>query len=206
MTAPGQADGNVAEPPASCRRTAPTSTAACAGSGSRSPPKGTRETPIGQAQGRPRRLAADPGASAAARAQDSVIVIDPDAPITDTVELAGPPADVVEELIAFYNDSSTTRVEGDITLPRGQPVRGSSRGLSGHPARRWSGGGAIAVANGTLQLCPGADHPSIFSSPRSRPSWWSRRCGCSVADRNCASCCRARPRRRRSPTRCYCAG
>ena len=41
---------------------------------------------------------------------------------------------------------------------------------------------------------------------RSRRSWWSRRCGCSVADRNCASCSRARPRRRRSRTRCWCGG
>ena len=94
---------------------------------------------------------------AAARAQDSVIVIDPDAPISDTVELAGPPAAVVEELIAFYNDSTTTRVEGDLTLPAGSRFVGR---LAVHRGTLRIGGrvdGPIAVANGTLHLLEGAD-------------------------------------------------
>ena len=52
-------------------------------------------------------------------AQDSVIVIDPDAPAADSLERVGPPPEVVAELIEFYNDSSTTRVQGDVTFPAG---------------------------------------------------------------------------------------
>jgi hypothetical protein len=94
---------------------------------------------------------------AAARAQDSVIVFDPDAPPTDTVELAGPPPDVLAELIAFYNDSTTTRVEGDVTLPADSRFEGR---LALHRGTLRIGGrvdGPIAVANGTLHLLPGAD-------------------------------------------------
>jgi len=50
-------------------------------------------------------------------AQDSVIVIDPNAPPGDSIVRGGPPPDVVAELIAFYNDSATTRMQGDVTLP-----------------------------------------------------------------------------------------
>ncbi|HEY7614621.1 MAG TPA: BamA/TamA family outer membrane protein [Gemmatimonadales bacterium] len=92
-----------------------------------------------------------------ARAQDSVIVFDPDAPPTDTVELAGPPADVLAELIAFYNDSATTRVEGDVTFPADSRFEGR---LGVHRGTLRIGGrvdGPIAVANGTLHLLPGAD-------------------------------------------------
>ena len=38
------------------------------------------------------------------RAQDSVIVIDPDAPPTDTLLRGGPPSGVVAELIRMFND------------------------------------------------------------------------------------------------------
>ena len=66
-----------------------------------------------------------------------------------------------------------------------------------------------AAGDGELRAAEGDDGtrpPSTLSSPRSRRSWWPRRCGCSAADRNCASCSRARPRRRRSRTRCWCGG
>jgi hypothetical protein len=94
---------------------------------------------------------------AVARAQDSVIVIDPDAPSTDTVVLVGPPPEVLAELIAFYNDSTTTRVEGDVTLPAESRFEGR---LALHRGTLRIGGqvdGPIAVANGTLHLLPGAD-------------------------------------------------
>ena len=94
---------------------------------------------------------------AAAQAQDSVIVIDPDAPITDTVEVAGPPVEVVEELIAFYNDSSTTRVEGDISLPQGSRFVGQLAVYRGTLRIGGRVDGPIAVANGTLHLLEGAD-------------------------------------------------
>jgi hypothetical protein len=92
-----------------------------------------------------------------ARAQDSVIVIDPDAPPSDTLELAGPPPEVLAELIAFYNDSGTTRVEGDVTFPRGSLFEGR---LALHRGNLRIGGrvdGPIAVANGTLHLLEGAE-------------------------------------------------
>ena len=93
----------------------------------------------------------------AARAQDSVIVIDPDAPPSDTLEHVGPPPEVVAELIAFYNDSSTTRIEGEVTLPAGSFFEGR---LALHRGNLRIGGrvdGPIAVANGTLHLLEDAD-------------------------------------------------
>jgi Omp85 superfamily domain len=84
-------------------------------------------------------------------------VIDPDAPPSDTVELVGPPPDVVRELIELYNDSTTTRVEGDVTLPADSRFEGR---LAVHRGTLRIGGrvdGPIAVANGTLHLQPGAD-------------------------------------------------
>src|ERR671923_211632 len=56
--------------------------------------------------------------------QDSVIVIDPNARPSDSFVRESPPADVVAELIAFYNDSSTTRMQGDVTLPPGSRIEG----------------------------------------------------------------------------------
>jgi hypothetical protein len=94
---------------------------------------------------------------AAALAQDSVIVFDPDAPPTDTVELVGPPPEVLTELIEFYNDSATTRIEGDVTFPADSRFEGR---LALHRGTLRVAGrvdGPIAVANGTLHLLPGAD-------------------------------------------------
>ena len=89
----------------SCRPIAPTSTAGCGGwasTGSR-PGRATTST-----LERLMRLLAGLLlllAPAAARAQDSVIVIDPDAAAERlSVVRAGPPPEVVAELIAFYND------------------------------------------------------------------------------------------------------
>jgi hypothetical protein len=90
------------------------------------------------------------------RAQDSVIVIDPDAPPIDTVVRGGPPPDVVADLIAFYNDSATTRMQGDVSFPPDSRFEGRLGQYRG--ALRISGrvSGPIAVANGTLYLLPGA--------------------------------------------------
>ena len=94
----------------------------------------------------------------ALRAQDSVIVIDPDAPPGDsTIVRGGPPAGVVAELIATFNDSATTRMQGDVNFPPGSSFsgrlalfRGSLR-LAGHVS------GSVTVINATLYLLPGAD-------------------------------------------------
>jgi hypothetical protein len=89
-------------------------------------------------------------------AQDSVIVIDPNARASASVVRGGPPPDVVAELIALYNDSATTRMEGDVTLPAGSRFAGKLALYRG--ALRIAGRveGPIAVANGTLYLLPGA--------------------------------------------------
>ena len=90
------------------------------------------------------------------RAQDSVIVIDPDAPPVDTLERGGPPPEILAELIAFYNDSATTRTQGDVEFPAGSSFEGR---LAVHRGTLRIGGrmrGPIAVVNGTLQLQPGA--------------------------------------------------
>jgi hypothetical protein len=90
------------------------------------------------------------------RAQDSVIVIDPNAPGSDTVVSAGPPPEVISELIALYNDSASTRMQGDVTLPAGSRFEGSLALFRG--ALRIAGrvSGPVTVANGTLYLLPGA--------------------------------------------------
>jgi hypothetical protein len=88
--------------------------------------------------------------------QDSVIVIDPDARPSDSFVRGGPPAEVVAELISFYNDSSTTRMQGDITLPAGTRFEGKLALYRGSLRVAGRVAGSIAVANGTLYLQPGA--------------------------------------------------
>ena len=95
---------------------------------------------------------------ALARAQDSVIVIDPDLPPGDSaVVRGGPSPDVVAELLEFYNDSSTTRVQGDVRFPAGSEFTGRLAIYRG--ALRLAGRvrGDVTVINATLYLLPGAD-------------------------------------------------
>jgi hypothetical protein len=90
------------------------------------------------------------------RAQDSVIVIDPDAPPVDTLMRGGPPAAILAELLAFHNDSATTRAQGDVAFPAGSSFEGR---LAVHRGTLRIAGrvrGPIAVVNGTLQLQAGA--------------------------------------------------
>ena len=89
-------------------------------------------------------------------AQDSVIVIDPNAPASDTVVRGGPPPEVIAELIALFNDSASTRLQGDVTLPAGTQFQGSLALYRG--ALRITGrvNGPVTVVNGTLYLMPGA--------------------------------------------------
>jgi Omp85 superfamily domain len=94
---------------------------------------------------------------AALPAQDSVIVIDPDAPAVDGLERVGPPPDVVAQLIDFYNDSTTTRVQGDVVFPAGSTFRGRLALHRGNLRIAGRVDGPIGVANGTLHLLDGAD-------------------------------------------------
>src|SRR3954447_9058960 len=89
-------------------------------------------------------------------AQDSVIVIDPNAHPGQTVARGGPPPEVVSELIAFYNDSATTRMQGDVTLPAGSRFEGKLALYRGSLRVAGRVAGPIAVANGTLYLLPGS--------------------------------------------------
>jgi len=89
-------------------------------------------------------------------AQDSVIVIDPNAPPTDSVLRAGPPPEVISKLIALYNDSSATRMQGDVTLPSGTTFQGAVALYRGSLRIAGRVSGPVTVANGTLYLMPGA--------------------------------------------------
>ena len=90
-------------------------------------------------------------------AQDSVIVIDPDAPPAEGLERVGPPPEVVTELIEFYNDTNTTRVQGDVAFPAGSKFTGRLALHRGNLRIAGRVDGPIAVANGTLHLLAGAD-------------------------------------------------
>ena len=89
-------------------------------------------------------------------AQDSVIVIDPNARPSDSFVRGGPPADVVTDLIAFYNDSATTRMQGDVTIPAGTRIDGKLALYGGSLTIAGRVAGPVAVANGTLYLLPGS--------------------------------------------------
>jgi hypothetical protein len=89
--------------------------------------------------------------------QDSVIVIDPNAPPSDTVVRSGPSPQLIDELVAFFNDSATTRMQGDVSIPAGSSFTGRLAMYRG--ALRIGGKvtGPVAVANGTLYLLPGSE-------------------------------------------------
>lgn len=92
------------------------------------------------------------------RAQDSVIVIDPDlGPGDSAVVRGGPSPAVVSELIAFYNDSATTRLQGDVRIPAETEFDGRLALFRG--ALRIAGRvrGDVTVINATLYLLPGSD-------------------------------------------------
>ncbi|MEO6057537.1 MAG: BamA/TamA family outer membrane protein [Gemmatimonadales bacterium] len=92
------------------------------------------------------------------RAQDSVIVIDPDLPAGDSALVqAGPAPDIVAELLDFYNDSATTRMEGDVSFPAGSEFAGRLAVLRGSLRLAGRVRGDVVVINATLYLLPGAD-------------------------------------------------
>ncbi len=93
-----------------------------------------------------------------ARAQDSVIVIDPDQPPGDSaIVRAGPSADLVAELLRDYNDSTTTRLQGDVTFPAGSAFDGRLAMFRGSLRIAGQVHGDVTVINATLYLLPGAD-------------------------------------------------
>jgi hypothetical protein len=91
-----------------------------------------------------------------AHAQDSVVVIDPDAPFADSSALGGLPAAVVDQLLHTWNDSATTRLNGSVTLPAGSHLQGQVALLRGVFRVGGTIEGPVTVINGTLVLLPGA--------------------------------------------------
>lgn len=88
-------------------------------------------------------------------AQDSVIVIDPDAPLGDTLTRIGPPADVLRELLLTFNDSSVTRLTGNFTLPTGSHVTARLALYRGVLRIAGTVDGPVTVINGDLIIAPG---------------------------------------------------
>jgi hypothetical protein len=87
----------------------------------------------------------------ALRAQDSVIVIDPDAPPGDsTVVRGGPPVEVIAELIRTFNDSATTRMQGDVSFPVGSSFAGRLALYRGSLRLAGRESGSITDNNATL--------------------------------------------------------
>lgn len=91
----------------------------------------------------------------AARAQ-GVIVIDPDAPVADSLRLTPPPPEVVERLITVFNDSTTTRFVGTFVLPVGSELTGRVALFRGVLMVQGRITGPVFVINGDLYVGPGA--------------------------------------------------
>ena len=137
------------------------------------------------------------------RAQDSVIVIDPDLPPGDSaVVRAGPPPDVVAELLAFYNDCATTRMQGDVSFPAGSAFAGRLALFRGSLRIAGRVRGDVVVVNATLYLLPGRGRGGRRAGrgrppdPKSRAPATSGASGCSGTRRRCSartgrarSCC-----------------
>src|SRR5204863_272114 len=70
---------------------------------------------------------------------------------------AGPAPDIVAELLEFYNDSSTTRMQGDVSFPAGSNFVGKLALYRGSLRLGGRVRGRIVVINATLYLLPGAD-------------------------------------------------
>ena len=86
-------------------------------------------------------------------AQDSVIVIDPDAP-PSTVDRTLPP-EILAEAVTRYNDSTTLRFVGDITLPAGATVQSPVGLFRGTLVIAGTVDGPVTVLNGDVIVQPG---------------------------------------------------
>ncbi|MCL4864259.1 MAG: BamA/TamA family outer membrane protein, partial [Gemmatimonadales bacterium] len=85
-----------------------------------------------------------------AGAQDPPIVIDPDAPVPDSLLLAAPPPEVVEHLLTVHNDSATTRLLGTFVLPAGTRLSGTLSLFRGMLVVGGEVSGPVHVINGDL--------------------------------------------------------
>jgi hypothetical protein len=96
-------------------------------------------------------------------AQDSVVVINPDAPVDQAAERPGLPPGLIERVVGFYNDSGTIRMEGELTLPRDGRLTGPVAVLRGPVTIRGEVTGSLLVLNGDLRVAAGgAVHGDIL--------------------------------------------
>lgn len=89
-----------------------------------------------------------------ARAQDTVQVIRPEATRPDSAAQVLPES-VIQEVIAHYNDSLTTRILGPLTLPSGALLSGPVAVFGGALTIRGRLVGSITVINSYLLIEPG---------------------------------------------------
>lgn len=89
------------------------------------------------------------------RGQDTTqVVIDPDAPPIEIRTTGGPPAEVVEEAIGHYNDTTTTRIFGTFTVASGTTLRGNVAVYRGTLRVIGRVTGRITVINGNVLVGP----------------------------------------------------
>jgi hypothetical protein len=91
---------------------------------------------------------------AALAAQDSLIVIDPDAPAEDSAALGLPPA-IVAELLATWNDSATVHLPGGLAIPGGASLIGTIATFRGTLRVAGELTGPLTVINGDLLILRG---------------------------------------------------
>ena len=87
-------------------------------------------------------------------AQDSVIVIDPDAPIAQVSDRTLPP-EVLAEAVQLYNDSASLQVTEDLTIPAGSIVRSPLALFRGTLRVSGTIEGPVTVINGSVIIRPG---------------------------------------------------
>jgi surface antigen Omp85-like protein len=87
-------------------------------------------------------------------AQDSIVVIDPNAPASDS-SASGLPAEVLQELIQVYNDSLTLRLPNGLTLPAGARLGGTIVAYRGITRIAGEVDGRLTVINGDLVILRG---------------------------------------------------
>lgn len=87
-------------------------------------------------------------------AQDSVIVIDPNAP-ADSAAQGGLPAEVLSEVLAAFADTSALRLNGPVNVPAGTRLSGRVAVYRGEMVVAGEVDGPLTVVNGDLTVLPG---------------------------------------------------
>jgi hypothetical protein len=87
-------------------------------------------------------------------AQDTVNVIDPNAPPAQSPYRGGPPEEVVREAVARYNDSTATRLYGSFAVGSRTWIRGDVGMFRGTLRVMGRVTGRVTVINGTLVVGP----------------------------------------------------